>query len=109
MHIINYEKLKEMFLGKTDKVEMLIDALKKRIPEWLVEAEEALASEDSENIRKVCHRIRGAAGTITAEKLEDAAIQWGNIVKENRQDDIKAGYEKLLQAIKELEEYTLKK
>lgn len=108
MHIINYQKLLGMFLGNTDKVDMLIAALNKRIPEWLTEAQEALASNDPENIRKVCHRIRGAAGTITAEKLEDAAIKWGNIVKENRTEEITSGFDNLVTAIKELEDYTNK-
>ncbi len=109
MHIINYEKLVSMFLGKTDKVDILISALKKRIPEWLNEAEEAAISNDHDTIRKVCHRIRGAAGTITAEKLEQAAAKWGDIVKENRTEEISSGYENLVEAIKELEEYTQKR
>lgn len=109
MHIINYQKLEEMFLGKTDKVQMLVSALQKRIPEWLAEAKEAVDSNDADNIRKVCHRIRGAAGTITAEKLEEAAIQWGDIVKENRTAEIAAGYDNLINALKELEDYTLGK
>ncbi len=108
MHIINYKKLEEMFLGNTDKVNVLVDALKKRIPEWVAEAKEALDSQDNETIRKVCHRIRGAAGTITAEKLEEAAIEWGDIVKQDRREDISAGYEKLIAAINELEEFTSK-
>lgn len=106
MDIINYNKLVEMFLGNTEKVELLVSALKKRIPEWLAEAQEALVSKDTNNIRKVCHRIRGAAGTITAEELEDAAIQWGDIAKENRTDEINSGYDNLVKAIKKLEEYT---
>ena len=97
-----------MFLGNTDKVELLVDALKKRIPEWVVEAKEALDSNDNETIRKVCHRIRGAAGTITAEKIEDAAIKWGDIVKEGRQEEIFSGYDNLIKAINELEEFTSK-
>ncbi len=109
MHTINYQKLEEMFLGKTEKVELLISALKKRIPEWRLEAEEAFASKDMENIRKVCHRIRGAAGTITAENLEDAATKLGEIAKENRQDEINSGYNNLLEAITKLEEFTSNK
>lgn len=109
MHIINYKKLEEMFLGKTEKVEILISALKKRVPEWLVEAKQAAESQDADNIRKVCHRIRGAAGTITAEKLEEAAIKWGDIVKENRTEEIAAGYDNLIKALEELKEYTWQK
>ncbi|MEN8258643.1 MAG: Hpt domain-containing protein [Thermodesulfobacteriota bacterium] len=108
MHIINYKKLEEMFLGNTDKVEMLVDALKKRIPEWIEEAEEALHSNDIETIRKVCHRIRGAAGTITAEKLENAATNWGDIVKEERHEEISSGYDDLINAINELQQFTSK-
>jgi HPt (histidine-containing phosphotransfer) domain-containing protein len=109
MHIINYPKLEEMFYGKTAKVELLISALRKRIPEWLAEAQEAFESKDGEAIRKVCHRIRGAAGTITAEKLEDAATKWGEIIKENRIEEISSGHENLVKAIKELEMFTLNK
>lgn len=105
MHIINYEKLAEMFLGKTDKVDLLVASLKKRIPEWLEEAESAMASQDPDTIRRVCHRIRGAAGTITAERLEAAAIEWGDIIKENRTDEITAGYEALVDTIKELDQF----
>ena len=106
MHILNYQKLAEMFLGKTDKVELLVNALKKRLPEWLVEIQESMVSEDTDSLRKVCHRIRGAAGTITAEKLEDAAKKLGDIVKENRPEEIAPAYDNLIIAIKELEEYT---
>ncbi len=106
MHIINYKTLEEMFLGKTDKVELLIDALKERLPEWLTEVEEAQASKDAEATRNICHRIRGAAGTITAEKLENAAMKLGDIAKENRPEEITTGYENLIMAINELDDYT---
>lgn len=106
MHIINYPKLKEMFSGNPEKVELLIAALKKRIPEWQEEAEEAFASNDLETIRRFCHRIRGTAGTITAEKLEDAASQWGEMARKTPAVDLAAGYNTLTLALKELAEHT---
>jgi HPt (histidine-containing phosphotransfer) domain-containing protein len=106
MHIINYPKLIMMFSGNAEKVELLIAALKKRIPEWLLEAEEVCASKNPETIRSFCHRIRGAAGTITAERLEDAAARWGAMAKENPAEDLAAGHADLARAMKELAEYT---
>lgn len=105
MNIINYPKLEEMFSGKTERVEKLISALRKRVPEWIAEAQDASASGEPKKIREVCHRISGAAGTITAEKLEAAAIEWGNIVKQDRTDEMTSGYENLIKSINELEEH----
>ncbi|MEN8140509.1 MAG: Hpt domain-containing protein [Thermodesulfobacteriota bacterium] len=69
MHIIDYNKLVTMFAGDRAKVDSLLAALNKRIPEWQEELEEASAQPyDREKIRQICHKISGAAGTITAEK-----------------------------------------
>lgn len=106
MHIINYPKLAEIFHGKTDRVDLLVNALKKRLPEWIVEIQESPGSTDPDSLRKACHRIRGAAATITAEKLEDAAKKLGDIIKENRPEEIAPAYDHLMVVIKELEEYT---
>ena len=103
MQILDENRLLTMFQGKRDKVEILISALQTRIPEWQEEAEQSFSSNNLDDIRKLCHKIRGAAGTISAEKLENNVIELGNAIKNDEHLDLqsfKAGLYKRFTEIK---------
>lgn len=81
MPIIDYAKLLEMFMGNKEKVNYLINTLQTRVPQWQEEFQQALTSANHDDIRQVCHRIRGAAGTITAHRAAFYATALGESIK----------------------------
>lgn len=105
MHTINYEALLTMFMGKTDKVNQLIIALQARIPEWQQELSQAVSPIDYDEVRKVCHRIRGAAGTITAERAAYLATTLGDAVKKNEFDKVDSLAAELQQSLTDIENF----
>lgn len=102
MQIIDIKALSEMFLGDTSKVKLVVDALIQRIPEWQEEAQICANTKDHEETRQLCHRIRGAASSIKAEKLAQAATDWGDIIKANDFDKTQASFAALNSCLTEI-------
>ncbi len=102
MHIIDVEALNEMFFGDTSKVKLVVDALIKRIPEWQEEVKICATANDAQQTRQLCHRIRGAASTIKADKLTEAATALGDIIKANDFDKTQATFERLNHCLDEI-------
>ena len=102
MQIIDIEALNEMFFGDTSKVKLVVDALIQRIPEWQEEAKICASANDPQEIRQLCHRIRGAASTIKAEKLTEAATNLGDIIKANNFDKTQAAFVHLNRCLEEI-------
>lgn len=95
MHIINIKALSEMFFGDSEKIRIVVGALVERIPEWQDEARTCAEAGNHQETRELCHRIRGAAGSIKAEKLTEAVTLLGNIIREERYNDVASGFEAL--------------
>ncbi len=108
MHVIDLEALSQMFFGDQEKVTLVVDALIQRIPEWQQEVQQCSDSNDIENTRQLCHRIRGAAGSVKAEKLAEAATQLGNSVKSKEMADTADYFSNLSQCLDELLIFTIK-
>lgn len=107
MHIIDIKALTEMFFGNKEKVNLVIEALIQRIPEWQIETKHCADGNDTTAIRELCHRIRGAAGSIKAEKLSAAAASLGDIIKDEKFDKVPAGFAKLNHCLEEIRQETL--
>jgi len=102
MPTIDYAKLLEMFMGNVDKVNFLIDTLQTRVPQWQAELDQAIKNDNHEEIRKVCHRIRGAAGTITAKQAAHFATALGDAIKTENFSAINQLAAKLAASLKEI-------
>ncbi len=68
-------------MGRADKVDQIITALQLRVPEWQQDLEQAMNPLNHDDLRKICHRVRGAAGTITAERAAHYATALGDTIK----------------------------
>lgn len=107
MQIINLDALSQLFFGDRSKVQLVIDALIQRIPEWQKDVQTCSATMDIEEIRQLCHRIRGAAGSIKAEKLAASATRLGDIIKAQQFDKAEACFADLEQCLAELLAFTV--
>ncbi len=107
MHIIDIKGLSEMFFGDMTKVKIVTDTLIARIPEWQAEASACAKANNHEKIRELCHRIRGAAGSIRAEKLNDAVTTLGALVKDEQFDQIPDGFKNLNRCLEEIRTISL--
>ena len=102
MYIIDINALSAMLFNDAKKVKLVVDALIQRIPEWQTEVKNYVESNNLDETRKLCHRIRGAAGSIKAEKLADAATNLGEIIKNNQTDKLQTGFADLSKCLEEL-------
>ncbi len=102
MHIIDFNALSEMLSGDTDKVKLVLDALVQRIPEWQAEAKACAEKKDTEETRQLCHRIRGAAGSVKADNLTRSVTHLGDIIKAQQFDKEQAAFDDLNNCLEEL-------
>lgn len=102
MPVIDINALSAMLFNDAQKVQLVINALIQRIPEWQIEVENYMQTNNLEETRKLCHRIRGAAGSIKAEKLADSATNLGEIIKNNQLDKVQTGFTDLNTCLAEI-------
>lgn len=107
MHIINIKALSEMFFGDSSKIRIVVGALVERIPEWQEEARTCAEDGNHQATRELCHRIRGAAGSIKAEKLTEAVTKLGDAIKEERYDDVTSGFDALYITLDEIQNLSI--
>jgi PAS domain S-box-containing protein len=64
-------------------------------PQWLKEAEAAVAAGDAARIRKVCHSLKGTAATVCAHAFSEAGAELGRLAREGRMNETPRGLEGL--------------
>ncbi|NPA94750.1 MAG: response regulator [Thermodesulfobacteria bacterium] len=94
---IDYPALVKTCQGMEELAKELLSATLEESPKWLEQAKRAVASCDAQEIRKICHLIRGSAATVQAGPLHEAAARLGKAAREERSED----YDKLLSALTE--------
>jgi len=72
--MLDFETLLETFLGRRDKVVELLGRFSAKTRSQLADMEAAAAAGDSRTLREVAHSIKGAAWTLSAKSLGDAAM-----------------------------------
>lgn len=105
--VLRLETLLEIFNGDRAEVQNVIDVLRKRTENWLAELERAVSAGDDKQIRAICHKIRGAAGTVTAERIEAAVTAIGDMAKQGRLEDIPEGVACLQKCIEEIKSFDI--
>ncbi|MEW6520518.1 MAG: response regulator [Thermodesulfobacteriota bacterium] len=64
-------------------------------PQWLAEAEAAIAAGDEARLRKVCHSLKGTAATVCANAFSEAGAELGRLAREGRMNETPKGLEQL--------------
>ena len=64
-------------------------------PQWLLEAETAVAARDEVRLRKVCHSLKGTAATVCANAFAEAGALLGKLAREGKMDETPKGLERL--------------
>jgi len=64
-------------------------------PQWLEEAEAAVAAGDETRLRKVCHSLKGTAATVCAHAFSEAGSELGKLAREGRMSETPQGLAQL--------------
>jgi len=72
--VLDFETLLDTFLGRRDKVVELLGRFSAKTRSQLADMEAAATAGDSRTLREVAHSIKGAAWTLSAKSLGDAAM-----------------------------------
>lgn len=105
MHILDYQKLEELFAANPTRLKLVLTTVQDRIPQWQEEIATAMDSGDPKNIGTISHAIRGTAGTIRAERLEAAAGTWAEMAKRGKTAETTTAYQGLSTALQELADF----
>ncbi len=105
MHILDYQKLEELFAANPSRLTLVLTTVQERIPQWQEEIATAMDSGNPQTIRTISHAIRGTAGTIRAERLEAAAAAWAEMAKSGNTAETTTAYQGLSTALQELADF----
>ncbi|MBN2873981.1 MAG: response regulator, partial [Spirochaetales bacterium] len=72
--VLDFDGLVETFLGNRDKVVELLGRFSAKTRSQLADMEAAAAAADAKTLREIAHSIKGAAWSLTAKALGDAAM-----------------------------------
>lgn len=98
---IDYNGLLVNCANKEELAARLLSLFIQQAPLWIKDIEEAYLSGDAENIRAVCHRVKGGAGTVQAHKICDETEKLSAAAKENMLQDAEGIVSSVLATINE--------
>lgn len=64
-------------------------------PQWLQDAEAAIAAGDEVKLRKVCHSLKGTAATVCAHSFARSGAELGRLAREGKMEETPNGLEQL--------------
>jgi HPt (histidine-containing phosphotransfer) domain-containing protein len=71
---INYEILLQRCIGNTDIVAKILKTFHDTIQQEIEKIRQSIESQDGENLALTAHALKGAAGNVAAQKLEEIAF-----------------------------------
>ena len=71
---IDVEDVLQRLEGDEDLLHMLLDEFAKQFADAIAEIQAAVGQADAELARRLVHTLKGAAGNLSAQKLQDAAL-----------------------------------
>jgi len=86
-------------------VELLNHLYQKSGPKWIGAIEEGIKSENSEEIREVCHGMKGASATVFAWRISNLALEFEYLARDGKIQGLSARMGELKNAFVELEEW----
>ncbi len=102
---VDYQKLLKTCQGMEELARELLSDLARECPKWMENAERAVKESDPEEIRRICHLIRGSASTVHAEGLSQAAEKLGKAAREGKPGLYPERLKALKEAASELERW----
>ena len=106
---INYPALLQYCRGNQQLAAKLLAAFLQGREPYLAEIEQALLGRDADEIRAVCHKIKGAAVTLRADRLVSLVAQIRQYVIDDKMDEAQGCLPSLKIMFAEIEEFTLSK
>lgn len=74
LDVLDFDGLLDTFLGQRDKVEGLLKRFSAKTRSQLADLDAAAAAGDVKSLREIAHSIKGAAWSLSAKALGDAAM-----------------------------------
>ncbi len=71
--VLNLEELRNRCMGNIQLVRRILEKFQQRLPAELAELENAFELNDTEQIARVAHRIKGTSASVSAKDLAQAA------------------------------------
>lgn len=104
--ILDLEHLKANCHGNMDiVVELLQHLYQKSGPKWIAAMETGIRLEDSEEIREVCHGMKGACATVFAWRISNLALEFELLAREGKILELNDRVGELKNAFIELEKW----
>lgn len=98
---IDFVELREHVSGYESLFLRLLQLLLEQAPLWVDELDQAFAGGDSEVVRKLCHKIKGSAGTLQARHIIDAAADLSSLAASGNWAAAGESRERLVEVINE--------
>lgn len=96
---IDFEGLRQHVSGYEALFLRLLQLLLEQAPLWLAELDQAFDCGDADLVRKLCHKIKGSAGTLQARYIIEAAAELSVHAASGDLSEAGESREQLVQAI----------
>jgi len=93
--IFGEEDLVKRMMGDVALVRRVIRAFYSDTPVHVKELRQAVGDKNYDEARRLAHNIKGSAANISAFALNQAAMDFENMVKQNNYDQLEAGFSRL--------------
>ena len=93
--IFGEEDLVKRMMGDVALVRRVIRAFYSDTPVHVKELRQAIGDKNYDEARRLAHNIKGSAANISAFALNQAALDFENMVKQNNYDQLEAGFSRL--------------
>ncbi len=104
--ILDLDRLKNNCNNSLDIVaELLAHLHQKSGPKWIAAIEKGLQTGNSEEIKEVCHGMKGASATVFAWRISNIALELENLAREGAVKEISARMPALRNSFDELAEW----
>jgi HPt (histidine-containing phosphotransfer) domain-containing protein len=91
--------------NRTIIVELLNHLYQKSGPKWIGAIEEGIKSENSKEIREVCHGMKGASATVFAWRISNLALEFESLARDENIQGLSDRMGELKNAFVELEKW----
>jgi HPt (histidine-containing phosphotransfer) domain-containing protein len=93
--VLNLEELRNRCMGNIQLVQRVLEKFQQRLPEELAALENALDLNDTEQVARVAHRVKGTSASVSAKGLAQAAAEIENTSRAGCATDIPGRIEHL--------------
>jgi HPt (histidine-containing phosphotransfer) domain-containing protein len=101
--IIDLGRLKDNCNGNTEFVrELLVHLHQKSGPKWIAALKDAIISGNSEELREICHGMKGASATVFAWRISNLALEFEYLARDGEVERLSCRMAELQGAFDEL-------